>query len=204
MKDFFKYVLATVVGIILFSIIVLILGAMSLVGMVASGEATKNVSKNSVLVMNLSGSMEEQAGDNTLTQFFGSVAGSMGLQQTLEAISKAKDNENVKGIYMEAGAFSSDYASLQEVRNALLDFKKSGKWVVAYGDTYTQGTYYLCSVADKVWMNPSGEIDWHGIASEPMFVKDLLAKVGIKMQVIKVGKYKSATEMYTEDHQHEP
>ena len=200
MKDFFKYVLATVVGIILFSIIVLILGAMSLVGMVASGEATKNVSKNSVLVMNLSGSMEEQAGDNTLTQFFGSVAGSMGLQQTLEAISKAKDNENVKGIYMEAGAFSSDYASLQEVRNALLDFKKSGKWVVAYGDTYTQGTYYLCSVADKVWMNPSGQIDWHGIASEPMFVKDLLAKVGIKMQVIKVGKYKSATEMYTEDH----
>ena len=195
MKDFFKYVLATVVGIILFSIIVLILGAMSLVGMVASGEATKNVSKNSVLVMNLSGSMEEQAGDNTLTQFFGSVAGSMGLQQTLEAISKAKDNENVKGIYMEAGAFSSDYASLQEVRNALLDFKKSGKWVVAYGDTYTQGTYYLCSVADKVWMNPSGEVDWHGIASEPMFVKDLLAKVGIKMQVIKVGKYKSATEM---------
>ena len=200
MKDFFKYVLATIVGIVILGLILLIMGAMSLVGMVASGEATKSVSDNSVLVMNLSGTMEEQAGDNTMTQFLGSAAGSMGLHETLEAISKAKDNDNVKGIYMEAGSFSADYASLQEVRNALLDFKKSGKWIVAYGDTYTQGTYYLCSVADKVWLNPRGNVDWHGIASEPMFVKDLLGKVGIKMQVVKVGKYKSATEMYTEDH----
>ena len=200
MKDFFKYVLATIVGIVILGLILLIMGAMSLVGMVASGEATKSVSDNSVLVMNLSGTMEEQAGDNTMTQFLGSAAGSMGLHETLEAISKAKDNDNVKGIYMEAGSFSADYASLQEVRNALLDFKKSGKWIVAYGDTYTQGTYYLCSVADKVWLNPRGNVDWHGIASEPMFVKDLLGKAGIKMQVVKVGKYKSATEMYTEDH----
>ena len=200
MKDFFKYVLATIVGIVILFVVIAILGAMSLVGMVASGEATKNVSDNSVLVVNLSGTMEEQAGDNTLNQFLGSAASTMGLQETLEAIQKAKENDNVKGIYIEAGSFSADYASLQEVRNALLDFKKSGKWIVAYGDIYTQATYYLCSVADKVWMNPSGEIDWHGMASQPIFVKDLLAKVGIKMQVIKVGKYKSATEMYTEDH----
>lgn len=200
MKDFFKYVLATIVGIVILFVVMAILGAMSLVGMVASGEATKNVSDNSVLVVNLSGTMEEQAGDNTLNQFLGSAASTIGLQETLEAIQKAKENDNVKGIYIEAGSFSADYASLQEVRNALLDFKKSGKWIVAYGDIYTQATYYLCSVADKVWMNPSGEIDWHGMASQPIFVKDLLAKVGIKMQVIKVGKYKSATEMYTEDH----
>lgn len=200
MKDFFKYVLATIVGIVILFVVMAILGAMSLVGMVASGEATKNVSDNSVLVVNLSGTMEEQAGDNTLNQFLGSAASTMGLQETLEAIQKAKENDNVKGIYIEAGSFSADYASLQEVRNALLDFKKSGKWIVAYGDIYTQATYYLCSVADKVWMNPSGEIDWHGMASQPIFVKDLLAKVGIKMQVIKVGKYKSATEMYTEEH----
>ena len=200
MKDFFKYVLATIVGIVILFVVIAILGAMSLVGMVASGEATKNVSDNSVLVVNLAGTMEEQAGDNTLNQFLGSAASTMGLQETLEAIQKAKENDNVKGIYIEAGSFSADYASLQEVRNALLDFKKSGKWIVAYGDIYTQATYYLCSVADKVWMNPSGEIDWHGMASQPIFVKDLLAKVGIKMQVIKVGKYKSATEMYTEEH----
>ena len=200
MKDFFKYVLATIVGIVILGLIMAILSVMSLVGMVASGEATKNVSDNSVLVMELKGSMEEMSGNDVMAQFLGSEASTTGLHETLQAISKAKNNDNVKGIYIEAGAFSADYASLQEVRNALLDFKKAGKWVVAYADTYTQGAYYLCSVADKVWMNPRGTLDWHGIASQPMFVKDLLAKVGIKMQVVKVGKYKSATEMYTEDH----
>ena len=140
MKDFFKYVLATIVGIVILGLILTILGAMSLVGMVASGEATKNVGNNSVLVMNLSGS------DDTMSKFLGSAAGTVGLHETLQAIRKAKDNDNVKGIYLEAGAFSSDYASMQEVRNALLDFKKSGKWIVAYGDTYTQGTYYLPTV----------------------------------------------------------
>ena len=108
MKDFFKYVLATIVGIVILFVVMAILGAMSLVGMVASGEATKNVSDNSVLVVNLSGTMEEQAGDNTLNQFLGSAASSMGLQETLEAIQKAKENDNVKGIYIEAGSFSAD------------------------------------------------------------------------------------------------
>ena len=200
MKDFFKYVLATIVGIVILGLIMAILSVMSLVGMVASGEATKNVSDNSVLVMELKGSMEEMSGNDVMAQFLGSEASTTGLHETLQAISKAKNNDNVKGIYIEAGSFSADYASLQEVRNALLDFKKAGKWVVAYADTYTQGAYYLCSVADKVWLNPRGTLDWHGIASQPMFVKDLLAQVGIKMQVVKVGKYKSATEMYTEDH----
>ena len=200
MKDFFKYVLATIVGIVILGLIMAILSVMSLVGMVASGEATKNVSDNSVLVMELKGSMEEMSGNDVMAQFLGSAASTTGLHETLQAISKAKTNDNVKGIYIEAGTFSADYASLQEVRNALLDFKKAGKWVVAYADTYTQGAYYLCSVADKVWMNPRGMLDWHGIASQPMFIKDLLSKVGIKMQVVKVGKYKSATEMYTEDH----
>lgn len=200
MKDFFKYVLATIVGIVILGLIMAILSVMSLVGMVASGEATKNVSDNSVLVMELKGSMEEMSGNDVMAQFLGSAASTTGLHETLQAISKAKNNDNVKGIYIEAGTFSADYASLQEVRNALLDFKKAGKWVVAYADTYTQGAYYLCSVADKVWMNPRGMLDWHGIASQPMFIKDLLSKVGIKMQVVKVGKYKSATEMYTEDH----
>ena len=88
---------------------------------------------------------------------------------------------------------------MQALRNALLDFKKSRKWIIAYADTYTQGTYYLSSVADKVYLNPQGQIDWHGLASEPVFIKDLLAKFGVKMQVVKVGAYKSATEMFTGD-----
>ena len=95
--------------------------------------------------------------------------------------------------------FSADFAQIQELRDALLDFKKSGKWIIAYGDIYTQGTYYLSSAADKVYLNPQGEIDWHGIGAQPMFVKDLLNKFGVKFQVVKVGKYKSATEMFTEE-----
>jgi protease-4 len=138
-------------------------------------------------------------GDNVFGQLTGNVYNNLGLEETLSAIKKAKENEKIKGIYIEAGAFSSDFASAQELRNTLLDFKKSGKWIIAYGDTYTQGTYYLASVANKVYLNPQGELDWHGLGSQPMFVKDLLAKFGVKMQVIKVGRYKSATEMFTED-----
>ena len=172
---------------------------MSLIGMVASGEATKTVKDNSVLVLNLSGQMEEQAEDNLMSMFGNTGTNQLGLRETLSAIKKAKNCKEIKGIYMEAGIFSADIAQMQEIRQALLDFKKSGKWIVAYGDIYTQGTYYLSSVADKVYLNPQGEIDWHGIGAQPMFVKDLLAKFGVRMQVLKVGKYKSATEMFTEE-----
>lgn len=202
MKDFMKYVLATVVGLIVFGIVIALLGAMSMVGMVASGEQARNVSDNSVLVVNLTGAIDEQSSNDGLFSMasFSGNDGNLGMQQLLGAISKAKDNDHIKGIYLEAGALSADYAQLQELRAALDDFKKSGKWIVAYGDVYSQGAYYLCSVADKVWLNPKGEVDWHGLASQPIFVKDLLKKVGIEMQVIKVGRYKSATEMFTEDH----
>lgn len=199
MKDFLKYVFATVVGIIVFSVVIGLLSMMSLIGMVASGEATKTVKDNSVLVLNLSGQMEEQAEDNLMSMFGNTGTNQLGLRETLSAIKKAKNCKEIKGIYMEAGIFSADIAQIQEIRQALLDFKKSGKWIVAYGDIYTQGTYYLSSVADKVYLNPQGEIDWHGIGAQPMFVKDLLAKFGVRMQVLKVGKYKSATEMFTEE-----
>lgn len=199
MKDFLKYVCATVVGIILFTVIAGILTMMSLVGMVASGQATKSIKDNSVLVLNLSGVMSEQAEEDIMSMISNSVSQQMGLQETLVAIKKAKSSDEVKGIYIEAGAFGADIAQIQEIRQALVDFKKSGKWIIAYGDVYTQGTYYLSSVADKVYLNPQGGIDWHGIGAQPMFVKDLLAKFGIKMRILKVGKYKSATEMFSED-----
>lgn len=197
-----KYVLATVVGLIVFGIVIALLSVMSLVGMVASGEQARNVSDNSVFVIELSGALSEQASADGMLSIASLTSGDkgLGMQQLLEAIGKAKENDRIKGIYLEAGALSADYAQLQELRAALEDFRKSGKWIVAYGDIYTQGAYYLCSVADKVWLNPQGEIDWHGLASQPIFVKDLLKKVGIEMQVVKVGRYKSATEMYTEDH----
>jgi len=199
MKDFFKYVAATIVGLIVFGIIMTFFGVLSIVGMISSGQATTNVSKNSVIVLKLDGIMEEQAGSNILGTLTGEQSSALGLQEILSAIKKAKTNENIKGIYIEGGVLASSPASLQEIRNALLDFKKSGKWIVAYADIYTQGTYYIASVADKVWMNPSGQLDWHGMGANPMYVKDLLKKFGVKVQTIKVGKYKSATEMFTED-----
>ncbi len=203
MNSFIKQALATVVGILFFIIITGALGAMSLVGMIASSQATKNVDDNSVLVLNLSGSMDERSQGSLLSMLGGSTTDNPGLENTLQAIKKARTNDNIKGIYIEAGLFSSDFASMQELRKALVDFRKSGKWIVAYADTYTQGTYYIASAANKVYLNPQGQVDWHGIASEPIFVKDLLAKFGIRMQVVKVGKYKSATEMFTEDHMSE-
>ena len=199
MKDFIKNVGATIVGIFLFGIIIGIFGVMSLVGMVASGQATKNVKENSVLVLKLQGDLQEQAQDDVLGQLTGNTFNSLGMDAISSAIKKAKVNKDIKGIYLETGILSADVAQLQELRDQLVNFKKSGKWIVAYSDNYTQGCYYLATAADKVYINPEGSINWHGIGSQPMFVKDLLAKFGVKMQVIKVGKYKSATEMFTEE-----
>ena len=199
MKDFIKNVGATIVGIFLFGIIIGIFGIMSLVGMVASGQATKNVKENSVLVLKLQGDLQEQAQDDVLGQLTGNTFNSLGMDAISSAIKKAKANKDIKGIYLETGILGADVAQLQELRDQLVDFKKSGKWIVAYSDNYTQGCYYLATAADKVYINPEGSINWHGIGSQPMFVKDLLAKFGVKMQVIKVGKYKSATEMFTEE-----
>ena len=199
MKDFIKNVGATIVGIFLFGIIIGIFGVMSLVGMVASGQATKNVKENSVLVLKLQGDLQEQAQDDVLGQLTGNTFNSLGMDAISSAIKKAKVNKDIKGIYLETGILSADVAQLQELRDQLVNFKKSGKWIVAYSDNYTQGCYYLATAANKVYINPEGSINWHGIGSQPMFVKDLLAKFGVKMQVIKVGKYKSATEMFTEE-----
>lgn len=191
---------ATVVGLIVFTLLTGVIGAMCIVGMIASGSSAKDVSENSVMVLNMSGILDERSESSFMDELNGGTVGTIGLDDVLEAIGKAKDNDKIKGIYIEAGMLSADsYASLAAIRNALLDFKKSGKWIVAYGDVYTQGTYYVASVADKVFLNPSGQIDWHGISSQPVFLKDLMAKFGVKMQLAKVGTYKSAPEMYTAD-----
>ena len=205
MKEFFKYVLATVTGIILVAIIMGILSVISLVGLAASSASTTNVEDNSVFVLSLSGTLDERVAEDPLTMVTGEVSENIGLDNLLKAIKKAKDKEEIKGIYIEAGLFSSDTpASTHAIREALLDFKKSGKWIVAYADTYEQSTYYICSVADKIFLNPDGMIDWHGLASTPYFIKDLLAKFGVKYQLVKVGKYKSAPEMMTADKMSDP
>ena len=205
MKDFIKYVFATVTGIIVFSLIMGILFVISIVGLAASSASSIPVEDNSVFTLSLSGQVNERAEEDIIGLMMGQVSENIGLEDIISSIKKAKDNEDIKGIYIESGLFSSDSpASAHAIREALLDFKKSGKWIVAYADSYTQTTYYICSVADKVYLNPQGVVDWHGLAANPMFLKDLLAKFGVKYQLCKVGKYKSAPEMMTADGMSEP
>jgi len=205
MKDFLKNVLATITGIVLLGVIMAIMSVISMVGLVASSAGSTKVADNSVFTLMLSGQLEERMAENPLSMLSGQVSENLGLDDIISAIKKAKTNENIKGIYIEAGIFSSDApASAHAIREALLDFKKSGKWIVAYGDTYTQTTYYICSVADKLFLNPEGMVDWHGLSANPYFVKDLLAKFGVRYQLCKVGKYKSAPEMMTADKMSDP
>ena len=199
MKDFIKNVLATMVGMFGFFIVMGVIGMMSIIGMIASGNAAQNVEKNSVFVLNLSGTISEQGSENPLSMFTGDNSLNSGLNDILSSIKKAKANDDIKGIYIEAGALAANYATLQEIRNALADFRKCGKWIVAYGDFYTQGAYYVASVADKVYINPKGIVDWHGIGAQTMFYKDFMAKFGVKWEVVKVGTFKSATETFTEE-----
>ena len=198
MKQFLKYVLATVTGIILVLIIVGILGGISLVGLAAKSASTTQVEENSVYTLKLSGMLNERAASNPLAELTGQVSENLGLDNMLEAIQKAKENENIKGIYIEAGAFSSDTpASSHAIREALLDFKKSGKWIVAYADMYMQANYYVVSVADKVYLNAEGNVDFKGLGGKGEYLKGLYDKIGVKYMTAKVGKYKSYVERNT-------
>ncbi|MDV6195595.1 signal peptide peptidase SppA [Bacteroides hominis] len=200
MKDFFKFTLATLTGIVLSGIVLFIIGIATLVGIISSSDTETVVKKNSVMMLDLKGTLVERTQESLeglLGKFTGEAGNTYGLDDILASIKKAKENDNIKGIYIQASWLDAPYASLQAIRTALKDFKESGKFVVAYSDNYTQGLYYLSSVADKVMLNPKGMIEWRGLASAPIFYKDLLQKLGIEMQVFKVGTYKSAVEPFT-------
>lgn len=199
MKDFFKNVAATIVGLFAFGLIMTILGFICIIGMVASSNSKPALKDNAVMVLKLQGQIEDRSEDNWLGELTGEQFNNLGMNKILSSIRKAKNEDKVKGIYLETGILETDYATLQEIRNALADFKKSGKWIIAYGDALSQGGYYLASVANKVYVNPEGNVDWHGIASQPQYIKDVAAKFGVHFTVVKVGKYKSYTETYTED-----
>lgn len=200
MKDFFKFTLATLTGIVLSGIVLFIIGIATLVGIISSSDTETVVKKNSVMMLDLKGTLVERTQESLeglLGKFTGEAGNTYGLDDILASIKKAKENDNIKGIYIQASWLDAPYASLQAIRTALEDFKESGKFVVTYSDNYTQGLYYLSSVADKVMLNPKGMIEWRGLASAPIFYKDLLQKLGIEMQVFKVGTYKSAVEPFT-------
>lgn len=200
MKQFIKYTLATVVGIVIAAGLIAVVSFSAFVALLSAEDESVEVKDKSVFVLSLSGTLEERAAEDVLGWLTGDTDNSIGLQDIVESIQKAKSDPNIKGIYVRARAWSCDApASAQAIRDALADFKASGKWIVSYADAYTQTSYYICSVADKVFLNPQGMIDWHGISSQPFFVKDMLAKVGVKVQMSKVGKYKSYPEMFTSD-----
>ena len=196
MKDFLKFTLATVTGIIVSSVVLFFISILVVFSMVSSSESETQVRKNSVMMLDLNGTLAERSQENPLDLIMKDDYKTYGLDDILSSIKKAKENEDIKGIYIQATSLGAGFASLEEIRNALKDFKESGKFVVAYGDAYTQGLYYLSSVADKVLLNPQGMLEWRGLAATPMFFKDLLEKVGVEMQVFKVGTYKSAVEPF--------
>lgn len=196
MKDFLKYMLATILGLIATATLFVILGIISLAGMVASSSSAPNIQKESVFVLELKGNIIERYQASPLEQFLGEELPTYGLDDLLAAIKKAQDNEKILGIYLHPQVFACSPASLQSIRRALVDFKQSGKFLVAYGDSYTQEGYYLASAADKVIVNPSGNISWYGLSVQTMFFKDLLDKLGVEMQIFRVGTYKSAVEPF--------
>lgn len=198
MKSFLKQVLAVIVGICSVGAFATLMFFVMLGVMLATGDEKQSVSDNSILRIKLTGTVVDRSTpDNPLNQLLGrSEASSQGLDVLIDAIKTAKSDKRIKGIYIEGGTMSSDFATLQELRGALVDFKSSGKFIVSYADSYTQGAYYIASVGDRVLINPSGLLDWHGIAMQPMFWTGLMEKVGVKAQVFKVGTYKSAVEPF--------
>lgn len=198
MKEFLRSMLATIAGIIVVGFIFFILSLFTITGFIAMSESETTVRENSIFLLDLTGNVSERYQQNPLDQILGEKQTTYGLDDILSSIKKAKENENIKGIYLNAGAYNCSTASLQAIRNALVDFKESGKFIVAYSGMYTQSTYYIASVADKIIVNPSGNIMWHGLSAQTMFFTDLLKKVGIEMQIFKVGTYKSAVEPFTE------
>lgn len=201
MKDFFKYVLATVIGIVVAGVVIMFLGVLTIFGLASSSDKDVVIEDNSVLMLELNGIISERIPESSPLDFLTQLTPmgeetTLGLDDITSAIKKAKENEDIKGIYLLAGTLEAQPASVEAIRDALADFKESGKFIIAYADTYNQLEYYIASLADKVLLNPKGVLDWHGLAGMNIFYKDLMDKLGIEMQIFKVGTFKSAVEPY--------
>ena len=196
MKDFIKHIIASFLGFILAGMTFFILGITLLAGFLISSNSEVPVKDSSVLVLKLEGNLEEQVNENPLQELLGIENQSYGLDDVLTAIRDAQNDNRIKGIYLEPSYLECSFASIEEIRNALLKFKESGKFVISYADQYTQNMYFLASVSDELIINPLGTISWHGLSSQPIFYKEFLDKLGIEMQIFKVGTYKSAVEPF--------
>jgi protease-4 len=201
MREFFKYVFATVVGVVISLALFLVFFIVLIIGIVKTSlkEQTVNVNNNSVLFLNLDQTITERTADDPFSRL--SLVGSdgdksIGFNDVIRALQKAKTDDNIKCIYINVNSPQAGFATMREIRNALIDFKTSKKKIIAYSEVYTQGAYYLASVADKVYLNPEGALEFKGLKSETMFFKGALDKLGIEAQIIRVGNYKSAVEPF--------
>ncbi len=200
MKDFFKYMMATICGIIVLTVVGILILSLTVAGMLAGSDVKVKAKENSVFVLKMNGTVDERCeGAGPLDVLLSSAdMEMMGLDDILEAIRKARDEENIKGIYIEGGVTTFDApATAQQIRDALLDFKKSGKWVYAYADQMLQASYYVLSAADSLFLNKTGMIDFKGLGGKDYYLTGLYEKLGIKYQCARVGKYKSAVESVT-------
>ena len=201
MKQFLKFTLATIVGIFIASLLGIFI-SFGIIGAIAgSADKATTLKPNSIFQIDLEGNLVDRSQEDPLSGAFAHVLGkpsenTIGLDDVLANIEKAKKDDNIVGIYLKGGSLSGGVASIKEIRNALIDFKKSGKFIVAYADNYSQRMYYLVSVADKILINPQGMLELKGLSAQTMFFKNTLDKLGIEMQVVKVGTFKSAVEPY--------
>ena len=202
MKDFFKTMFASAMGLFVALLLLGLISFFVLTGMIAamfaSAEREYKPKENTVLKIDLNGSISDRVIDNPFAALFGSSeVNELSMIDIKEAIKKAKSNDKIKGIYLEAGALSSGIANIRTLRESLADFKESGKFIIAYGSYVSQEAYYLSCMADKMILNPSGMLDLHGLATTRMFYTGLFEKLGIQMEVFKVGTFKSYVEPYT-------
>lgn len=208
MKQFFKFTFASMLGFLLAGFLVFIIFIGILVSAVSMGnKETVVVPEKTVLVLTLDQPFSERSSDNPLAHLNFSrpdMSSQLGLNDIVKNINKAATDSKVKGIYLELSDIPSGHATIEEIRNALLDFKKSGKFIVAYAEVFTQKSYYLASVADKIYLNPAGGMEFKGMVGQVMFFKGLLDKIDIEAQVIRHGKFKSAIEPFTLDKMSEP
>ncbi|MEY5046732.1 MAG: signal peptide peptidase SppA [Bacteroidota bacterium] len=198
MMQFIKYFFASFLALALFSIVFILV----LVGIASVGSGVKTIEKNSVLSLNLDKNISEQSHENPLASLGLPVGGgkeALGLNDIKDAIKSAKSNVNIRGIYLKVGGGKMGFATLKEIRNQLVDFKSSGKFIVAYAESYSEGAYYLSSVANEIYLSPEGLLEFNGIGSSTMYFKGLFDKLEVKPEIFKVGKYKSAIEPFITD-----
>jgi len=204
MKNFLKMLLASILGVLIAGIILSLLSMVIIAGIASMGsKSTFVLEKNTALEVDLTGIVNDRVEKDPFAFLFDNTK-SYGLNDIIAAIKKAKENDKIKGIYLKAGSLQTGPATARQIRDELLSFKESGKFIVAYGDVYSQGSYYISSVADKIFMNPDGILDFRGLSANLQFEKGFYANAGIEWQVFKVGTFKSAVEPYILDKMSDP